>query len=453
MPRAAGADEKRAPGHPRGRESQRPDDLPAGGGAQADADEQRHRPDRGRARADRRVVQGGGEDAVGGPAVAAPPARRSVPGNMRRVQLHGRRAALAHADVEHFDAQRERHGEVDKALGHVVFEALGHQHHADHDQEGQRQHLDGRVVRHEAADRPGEQHHQPDRCDHRGDHHAHVVHHAHGGDDRVERKHQVDDHDLQDDRGKGGLHDAGRVVFGAFHGLVDLGGALPDQEQAAQDQDQVAPGDLHAEHAEQRRHQSDDPGQHQQQADAHEHRHEKPEAPRKLALFLRQLVHQDRDEDDVVDAQHQFEQGQRGKGDPGLGVGQKFNHGGPLAPCGGGWGASAGRRSATAHVNRRALCPCTLTGISVPAVAQALRSGALNHHLDGQRGDQGQQFRLEGGQLRAPWRWASSSTRTGPSPMACTCGRASRGSASASPTWSTSACTTAPVASVRNSGL
>jgi hypothetical protein len=72
----------------------------------------------------------------------------------------------------------------------------------------------------------------------------------------------------------------------------------------------------------------DDPGQHQQQADAHEHGHEQTQAAREFAPLGWQLVHQDRDEDDVVDAQHQLERGERGKGDPGLGVGQQFHRGG-----------------------------------------------------------------------------------------------------------------------------
>ena len=49
---------------------------------------------------------------------------------------------------------------------------------------------------------------------------------------------------------------------------------------------------------------------------------------------LGQLVDQDRDEDDVVDAQHQLERGQRGKSDPGLGVSEQFDDAG-LVGCSG----------------------------------------------------------------------------------------------------------------------
>ena len=51
-----------------------------------------------------------------------------------------------------------------------------------------------------------------------------------------------------------------------------------------------------------------------------------PDAARELALFLRQLVHQDRDEDDVVDAQHDLERGERRERDPGIGVGDPVEH-------------------------------------------------------------------------------------------------------------------------------
>ena len=87
---------------------------------------------------------------------------------------------------------------------------------------------------------------------------------------------------------------------------------------------------------EQRLRQADDPGQDQQQADPHEHRQEQADHARLPLLLGRQLVDQDRDEDDVVDAQHQLERGQRQEGDPGLRVGQEFEHrGGGGRRCGG----------------------------------------------------------------------------------------------------------------------
>ncbi len=69
-----------------------------------------------------------------------------------------------------------------------------------------------------------------------------------------------------------------------------------------------------------------------QQAHAHEHGQEQADAARSLALGGWQLVHQDGNENDVVDAEHQLERGQREEGDPDLGIGENRNecfHGWP----------------------------------------------------------------------------------------------------------------------------
>ena len=69
-----------------------------------------------------------------------------------------------------------------------------------------------------------------------------LVHHADRRDHRVEREHDVDDHDLGDDRRQRvrGPRRATRFVF-ALELVVDLVRRLADQEQAADDQDQLAP--------------------------------------------------------------------------------------------------------------------------------------------------------------------------------------------------------------------
>ncbi len=52
----------------------------------------------------------------------------------------------------------------------------------------------------------------------------------------------------------------------------------------------------------------------------------RPDPPRELAPRGRQLVDEDRDEDDVVDPEHQFERGQRDERDPGFGTDEEFEH-------------------------------------------------------------------------------------------------------------------------------
>ena len=62
-----------------------------------------------------------------------------------------------------------------------------------------------------------------------------------------------------------------------------------------------------------------DPGQREQQQDAHPHRAAQPDRPPALLLFLRQLADQDRNEDDVVYAKNDFEKGEGEKRDQPVG--------------------------------------------------------------------------------------------------------------------------------------
>ena len=171
------------------------------------------------------------------------------------------------------------------------------------------------------------------RGDHRGDHHRQVIDHADGGDDRIQREDDVDQDDLHDHRAEGGLHGAGGFAFFAFHELMDFLGALPDEEQAAAEKDQVASGEASAHHGDQGFGHAGHPRERRQQRDAHEHGKEQAEPAGEGALFPRQLVHQDGDEDDVVDTQHQLEGGEGEEGNQQLRVGQEF-HGFSVRCCG-----------------------------------------------------------------------------------------------------------------------
>ncbi len=108
---------------------------------------------------------------------------------------------------------------------------------------------------------------------------------------------------------------------------MHLHGALPDQEQAATDENDVAPGEGGLEKGEQRFGHADDVRQHQQQADAHEHRQEQPHLAGEFTLLFRQLVNNDRDEDDVVDTQYQFQRGQGEKSDPDFRIEEEVHDG------------------------------------------------------------------------------------------------------------------------------
>ena len=72
--------------------------------------------------------------------------------------------------------------------------------------------------------------------------------------------------------------------------------------------------------------QRDDPGNRQQQQDAQDDRDREPETARGRLLLLRQVLRDDRDEDDVVDPEHDLEHHQSGEADPRIRVSQKFQH-------------------------------------------------------------------------------------------------------------------------------
>ena len=104
-------------------------------------------------------------------------------------------------------------------------------------------------------DRPGRDIHHDHRDHDGGDHDLDVLRHADGGDDRVEREDQVDRDELQRRPRQNACARPPRPRLRLVARLdlgVDLVRRLGDQEQAAADQDDVAPGDADAEEREHR---------------------------------------------------------------------------------------------------------------------------------------------------------------------------------------------------------
>jgi hypothetical protein len=106
--------------------------------------------------------------------------------------------------------------------------------------------------------------------------------------------------------------------------VVNFLGRFPHQEQPAGDEDQIAPRELRLERRlpvragralpaeiEHRRRQSDQPGNARQQYQPHAQRQPDADSPRATPPLRRQLVGQYRDEDQVVDAEHDFHDDQR----------------------------------------------------------------------------------------------------------------------------------------------
>ena len=147
-------------------------------------------------------------------------------------------------------------------------EAVGDERHANQQDEGQSQHLDRRVAGDEVADRPRRQHHDADGDDIGGDHHGKEGSHADGGDDGIESENEIDDHDERDDAEEIGRIARSRAFFAALHFLMDLSRALIEQEQAAPDQDDVAPGEIEIPNRENRSGEPGDPDEQRQHKNA-----------------------------------------------------------------------------------------------------------------------------------------------------------------------------------------
>jgi hypothetical protein len=117
--------------------------------------------------------------------------------------------------------------------------------------------------------------------------------------------------------------------------VVDLVGRLGDQEQAATEQDQVAPREASTENREQRLGEPHHPGQREEEPEPHDERERDAEAAGLRLVLGGQLGGEDRDEDDVVDAEHDLHRGECQQADVRVGVGQELEGHGRHVPCAG----------------------------------------------------------------------------------------------------------------------
>jgi hypothetical protein len=92
---------------------------------------------------------------------------------------------------------------------------------------------------------------------------------------------------------------------------MDFGGALVEQEQAAEDQDDVAPGKFEAADRENRLSELGDPHQEGQHHDAQAERPEQADFLGDRTLGRVQLLGGDGEKDQIVDAKNDFEDGER----------------------------------------------------------------------------------------------------------------------------------------------
>lgn len=231
-----------------------------------------------------------------------------------------------HSYVQRFHTQRECHGEVDVAFWYVDIKGFGDQNRSNNDQEGKREYLERGMTLDKRTDGTCSNHHDHDRDHNRCDHDGYMVDHADSCDYGIQREHDVDDRNLDDGSNEvpGGAFGLAILVF-ALHAVIDLGAAFPEKEKAAEEQDQIAARYPLAEEMEQIRRKPHDPADRQEKRDPRDHCEREAEEPSPRLHMGWHSTHQNRNHDDVVDAQYDLQRRQRKKRDPDFRAGEPFH--------------------------------------------------------------------------------------------------------------------------------
>src|SRR5262249_41691500 len=107
---------------------------------------------------------------------------------------------------------------------------------------------------------------------------------------------------------------------------MQLMGRLGDEEQTAEDEDEIAPGKGFAPQSEDRGGEPEQRGEPKQQRDPEDERQRQAEAARGFATPCLKARDQDRDEYDIIDAEHDFERRKAHQRRPGIEAGHKLPH-------------------------------------------------------------------------------------------------------------------------------
>ena len=242
------------------------------------------------------------------------------------------------AHLNELEDDCEHHGEIhhellDMHIQHldVGVDAGGIQHeqHADGCDEHEREdlHLGMRVD--ELRNGVDEHHHEDDGDDDREDHDDQVLREADGGDHRIDGEDDVHHHDRPDCLRQRDLVEC-LVLFGmlglhlgeAQH-VAYLHDPLIDKVAAADEHHEVADGEavrIEAQIDGEKRHgHMHEPACEAEEQDAHDKSAREAELASDMALVRWEALRCDRDEDKVVDAEHDLQEDQRDEADPGFG--------------------------------------------------------------------------------------------------------------------------------------
>lgn len=230
-----------------------------------------------------------------------------------------------HAHIQHFHAEGERHGKVDVVLqvqvvGFLSIPAFYNKDGAYHHEEGKGQHFEGRMFVDKVTDAGSKQEHNDHGNYHGDDHDGDLFGQAYCGDDTVEREHRIDDDDLSNyvehgDSGFVAVDGWSGGFFLAFQFVVDFEGGFDEQEKAAAEHDEIAQAETMAADMEQRVNGLYNVADAKEENNAYSDAGEHPDAAGRRAFFRWQAVHDNGNEDHIVDAQYHFHEHQRQKAD------------------------------------------------------------------------------------------------------------------------------------------
>ena len=114
-------------------------------------------------------------------------------------------------------------------------------------------------------------------------------------------------------------------MLGSFQLVVDLVRRFRDQKESAEQKNEPSAAESEARHRKERRCEPNNPGDGEQEQDARDKRAHQSQSSRLGLLVLREFGRENRNEDDVVDAEHDLEHRQRQQSDPCLGVGDPIH--------------------------------------------------------------------------------------------------------------------------------
>ena len=163
-----------------------------------------------------------------------------------------------------------------------------------------------------------------------------MLRHPHGGDHRIEGENDVEQQNLHDDICERGSDAFGDFAVFTFQFFVNFKRAFAEEKETAENQNYIFYRDrefegvarslqkfIHPKRLVELHH----PGEHREQQNSRDERETQTKTPRFFLLITRQFSAENGNENDVVDAENNFQQRERRQANPYLGVRKQVHRG------------------------------------------------------------------------------------------------------------------------------